>query len=89
MAETSRQLGRSIASVIGLLDVHRIALIGAATALGQPWLDQIRAEAARSALSLQTRRSLIEIGRVDPDRAVVLGACAVLLTRELGLMPTR
>jgi N-acetylglucosamine repressor len=85
----SRQLGRSIAGLIGMLDVHRIALIGAATALGTPWLEQVQAEAARSALSLQTRRSVVEIGRVDPARAVVLGACAVLLTRELGLIPTR
>jgi N-acetylglucosamine repressor len=85
----SRQLGRSIAGLIGMLDVHRIALIGAATVLGAHWLEQIQAEAARSALSLQTRRSVVEIGRVDPARAVVLGACAVLLTRELGLIPTR
>jgi N-acetylglucosamine repressor len=87
--EASRQLGRSIASLIGLLDIHRVALIGAATVLGERWLDRIRGEAERGALSLQTRESVIEIGRVDPARAVVLGACAVLLTRELGLIPTR
>ena len=72
-----------------MLDVHRVALIGAATALGDRWLERVRSEAERGALSLQTRGSVIEIGRVDPERAVVLGASAVLLTRELGLIPTR
>jgi len=87
--DAARQLGRSIAAVIGMLDVHRVALIGAATALGDRWLERVRSEAERGALSLQTRGSVIEIGRVDPERAVVLGASAVLLTRELGLIPTR
>jgi N-acetylglucosamine repressor len=87
--EAGRSLGRSIASLIGALDVHRIALIGAASGLGDPWLDAIRDEARAGALSLIARPTAIELGQVDPARAVLLGASAVLLTRELGLMPAR
>jgi predicted NBD/HSP70 family sugar kinase len=83
-----RWLGRALAAVIGTLDVHEVVLVGAATQLGEPWLDAVRDEAARRALGLLTRDVRIEIGGRAED-VVLLGASALLMSHELGLVPAR
>jgi glucokinase len=83
-----RWLGRAIAGVVGTLDVHHVVLLGSVTTLGEPWLDAVRDEAARRALGLLTRDTAIEIGGAAED-VVLLGASALLLSRELGLVPAR
>jgi hypothetical protein len=74
--------------VIGTIDVHEIVLVGAATQLGDPWLEAVRDEAARRALALLTRDVRIEIGGRAED-VVLLGASALLMSHELGLVPAR
>jgi len=83
-----RWLGRALAGVISTLDVHEVVLVGAATQLGEPWLDAVRDEAARRALGLLTRDVRIDIGGRAED-VVLLGASALLLSHELGLVPAR
>ncbi len=83
-AEAGTRLGRAIAPLIGALDVERIVLLGPVTELGDPWLDAVRAEAFGRSLGLLARRTRIVIGR-QPSNVVVLGASALLVTRELGL----
>jgi N-acetylglucosamine repressor len=83
-----RWLGRSIAALIGTLDVHEVVLIGSVTTLGDPWLDAVRDEAARRAFGLLAQQTRIEIGGA-PDDVVLLGASALLMSRELGLVPAR
>ena len=83
-----RWLGRALAGVIGTIDVHEIVLVGAATQLGEPWLEAVRDEAARRALGLLTRDVRIEIGGRAED-VVLLGATALLMSHELGLVPAR
>ncbi len=83
-----RWLGRSIAALIGTLDVHEIALIGTVTTLGAPWLEAVRDEAIRRAFGLLAHETRIEIGGA-PDDVVLLGASALLMSRELGLVPAR
>jgi predicted NBD/HSP70 family sugar kinase len=83
-----RWLGRALAGVIGTIDVHEIVLVGAATQLGDPWLEAVRDEAARRALGLLTRDVRIEIGGRAED-VVLLGASALLMSHELGLVPAR
>jgi predicted NBD/HSP70 family sugar kinase len=87
-AAAGRWLGRSLASLIGTLDVHEIVLVGAATQLGDPWLDAVRDEATRRALGLLARDVRIDIGGRAED-VVLLGASALLLSHELGLVPAR
>ena len=48
------------------------------------WLEQVRAEARRSALLFLVERSTIHLGRTGND-VVELGAAAMLMTSELGL----
>ena len=83
-----RSLGQSIAALIGALNIGRVVLLGSVTALGEPWLDAVRDEASRRSLRLLADETRIEIGR-PVDNVVILGAAALLMTRELGLVPTR
>jgi predicted NBD/HSP70 family sugar kinase len=77
-------LGRVIGAMIGTLGARDIVLVGPMTDFGEPWLEQVRAEARRSALPLLVERSTIHLGRTGDD-VVELGAAAMLMTSELGL----
>jgi predicted NBD/HSP70 family sugar kinase len=83
-----RALGAAIASLTGALDVRRIVVLGSATVLGEPWLEAIRDEAGRRTLATLARDTEIVNGG-PADDAVLLGTCALLLTRELGLTVQR
>jgi predicted NBD/HSP70 family sugar kinase len=83
-----RALGAAIASLTGALDVRRIVVIGGATVLGDPWLEAMRDEAQRRTLATLARETEIVNGG-PADDAVLLGTCALLLTRELGLTVRR
>jgi N-acetylglucosamine repressor len=86
--EAARLLGRAIAGVIGVLNIERIVLDGPVTAFGDEWLAAVADEARRRALTLLSGATEIEFGR--PSRnVVVLGASALLITRELGLSLAR
>ena len=76
-----------MASLVGALNVNQIVLIGAVAALGETWLEAVRDETNRRTLGLLTGDLQIELGRTEHD--VVLGASALLMTRELGLVPVR
>ncbi len=58
------------------------------TRLGDRWLDAVRQEAIRDALPVLASRARIVAAATQPD-LVVLGASALLLTRELGLSLAR
>jgi N-acetylglucosamine repressor len=77
-------VGEGIAALIAALNVNHILLIGPATQLGQDWLDAIRRRAEECALPLLARDTRIELGTARDDD-VVIGASAMLMTRELGL----
>jgi predicted NBD/HSP70 family sugar kinase len=83
-----RSLGQSIAALIGAINIGRVVLLGSVTALGEPWLTAVRDEASRRSLRLLADDTRIEIGR-PVDNVVILGAAALLMTRELALVPTR
>jgi predicted NBD/HSP70 family sugar kinase len=83
-----RALGGAMAHLVGALDVRHIMLIGTVTTLGEPWLDAVRDEAARRSLAATGRETTIDDGGTGED-VTLLGACALLLTRELGLTVPR
>ena len=76
-------LGAAVGGLIGALHVRRIVLAGAMAAFGEPWLGAVRTAAHSSALATLVRDTTIELGGIDD--IVVLGASALLMTRELGL----
>ena len=79
-----RALGTAIANLIGILDVREIVVHGSVTALGEPWLSAIRDEATRRSLGPLSRETRLVDGGPGDD-LTLLGAAAMLLTRELGL----
>jgi predicted NBD/HSP70 family sugar kinase len=79
-----RAIGAAIAQLTGALDVERITILGTVTALGSPWFDAIRDEAGRRSLGPLARGMRIEDGGTGAD-VTLLGAWALLLTRELAL----
>ena len=85
--DSARPLGRTLAAVIGTLGTRDIVLVGPMADFGEPWLECVRAEARRSALPLLAERSTIHLGRTG-DEVVELGAAAMLMTSELGLVLT-
>ena len=86
--EAARYLGQAIAALIGALNIGRIVLDGPVTAFGDDWLATIADEARRRSLGLLSRDTDIAFGRLAPN-VVVLGASALLITRELGLSLAR
>ncbi len=81
--EAGSHLGTAVAGLVGALDVHRIVLAGTMAAFGEPWLDAVRASLRRGALPALARQVRLELGGIDD--IVILGASALLMTRELGL----
>lgn len=79
-----RALGGAIAHLVGTLDVRNITLVGTVTALGDPWLTAVRDEASCRSLAATGHETTIVDGGTGED-VTLLGACALLLTRELGL----
>jgi N-acetylglucosamine repressor len=77
-------LGRAIGWLISVLDIERVVLIGQVTELGEPWLVAVQHAARASALPVLGRSAVIEIGE-QGDAGVMLGASALLMTRELGI----
>jgi N-acetylglucosamine repressor len=88
VVSAGRYLGQAVASVIGVLDVEYVAIHGAVTELGSPWLEAVRDEARRRSLALTGGNVEIEIAPPIGD-LVVMGASALLLTAELGLAVAR
>lgn len=79
-----RAIGAAIANLTAALDVREVTVLGTVTVLGEPWFEAIREEAARRSLGPLARDIRIGDGGTGED-VTLLGACALLLTRELGL----
>jgi N-acetylglucosamine repressor len=86
--EAARYLGQAVAGLIGTLNVGRIVLDGPVTGFGDEWLAAVADEARRRSLTLLSGDTEIEFGRLS-ENVVVLGASALLITRELGLSLAR
>lgn len=84
----AQMLGEGIAALIASLNVNHVLIIGRATELGEEYLDAVRRQAQSSALPLLAKQTNIELGETRGDD-VVIGASAMLMTRELGLSLAR
>lgn len=82
--EAARALGAGIAAIIGVLDIHHVALHGSVTGFGDRWLAAVRDEAARRSLGLLASEVAIDLVRLDSN-LTVMGAAAMLTTAALGL----
>ena len=82
--EAGRAVGFGVACLTSSLNIRHVLLVGSVTRFGEFWLQAVREEMNRCtlpALAAETRLAFGEIG----GNAVILGACALLMTREIGL----
>ena len=84
--ETGRYLGIAVANLIGTLNLRHLVLMGDMARFGAPLLEAIRQEMRRRSLPALAQDTHIELADLHAD-AVILGASALVLTRELGLQP--
>jgi glucokinase-like ROK family protein len=81
---TGRYLGMALANLVAVLSVGQIILAGSITCLGQTLLDAVRQEMVGRSLSGVASQTEISMSSMGPD-IVILGASALVMTRELGL----
>ena len=81
---TAVQLGKAIAGIVTLTNVQRILFAGSVTQFGEKWLATISETMTRHAIPDLARQTAVEIAEHGAD-AVILGAAALLMSRELGL----
>jgi N-acetylglucosamine repressor len=85
IADVARVLGRAVAGLVCTLNVECVILAGRVTRFGQEWVELIRDEVGRAALAALADETQIQITELDAD-IVVLGAAALILSHELGLV---
>jgi predicted NBD/HSP70 family sugar kinase len=81
--QAGERLGSALGGLVGALHIRRFVLAGAMAAFGAPWLEAVASAASSRALSALAADTTFELGGVED--VVVLGASALLMTRELGL----
>jgi predicted NBD/HSP70 family sugar kinase len=87
--EAGRCLGIAVANLIGVLSIRRVLLAGSVTCLGPSLLDVIRDEMVQRSLAPVARQTEVGMSSMGAD-IVILGASALVLTRELSLFgPSR
>lgn len=83
--EAGRYLGIAVANLIGVLSIRRILIAGSVTCFGETLLDVIRDEMSRRSLAMVANETEVGLSNIGPD-VVILGASALVLTYELGLL---
>jgi N-acetylglucosamine repressor len=75
--EAGRYLGIAIASLIAVLNIHRIILVGDMARFGLPWLAAVREGVCQSVLTQLAEDTTLELGTLK-NNGVILGASALL-----------
>ena len=75
--DAGRFLGLAISNLVGLLNIHKIVIVGIMSPFGEPWLTAICESVLRSSLSKPALDTVIEIGQLDGN-GIILGASAIM-----------
>jgi predicted NBD/HSP70 family sugar kinase len=84
----AEHLGRAVAHLVSALNIHKVVITGEINALGAEFLQAVQQAAAQRILPAAAQRLTISSGCLE-ENVIILGACALLLIKELGLHPTR
>ena len=85
IAAVGHHLGITIAGLIGVLNIQKIVLAGSVARFGTALLEPARLAMQQRSLAALANETSINISRLGND-IVILGAAALLLTNELGLV---
>jgi len=82
--EAGYYLGRAVVNLVGALNIHHIFIAGSMSRFGSALTDPIREQVSRGALPALASETQIEVSTLGTD-VVLLGAAALILSRELGI----
>jgi predicted NBD/HSP70 family sugar kinase len=82
--EAARNLGRVLSTTVAILDIHKVIITGVISRLGDPFLDRLRDEIEDAVLPTLASKLELSYGRTG-DRAVRMGAAALVASQELGV----
>jgi N-acetylglucosamine repressor len=85
VAEVGRSLGIAAANLVGVLGSCRILLAGSVTCLGPFLLNAMHEEMCKRSFSPLAQQTMVDMVSLGTD-IVLLGASALLLSNELGLL---
>jgi glucokinase-like ROK family protein len=85
VTRAGRYLGVALANLVAVLSIRHIFLSGSATCFGPLLLDVCQEEMVGHSLSVVAREAEVQMSSKGPE-IVILGASALILTRELGLV---
>ena len=81
-------LGRAVAHLVSALNIHTVIITGEINAFGKEFLQAVQQAASQRILPAAAQQLSISSGCLE-ENVIILGACALLLIKELGLHPTR
>ena len=85
LGSAARHLGQVLATTVAVLDVHHVILTGLIASLGESFLRLVGEEIKGHVLPALADKLELHYGQTG-DRAVRLGAAALVLSNELGVM---
>ena len=85
MSEAAHYLGKSIASLIGILNIQNIVLMGDMTRFGDTWLQAVTNTMLHAALTRMAQETKLEFGTLE-FKACILGASAFMLLENYSLL---
>ena len=83
--EAAGNLGRVLSTTLAILDIHKVIITGVISSLGDPFLARLRDEIDSAILPTLAAKLELEYGRTG-DRAVRMGAAALVTSQELGVV---
>lgn len=84
-SDAAHYLGTSIASLIGILNIHKIVLTGDIICFGKRWLRAVQKSMTQAALTRMAQDTRLEMGTLE-FRACILGASAYMLLDNYSLL---
>ncbi len=78
-------LGKTIGSMVGVLNIEKVILTGDLVVFGDLWLEAVQNAMRRTALERMTQATRIQFGRLD-YQACILGSAAHLLLDNYSLL---
>lgn len=85
IAEAGRYLGIAVANLVGVLNMKYIFIGGSMARFGEPLLAPIRQQMKQRSMGMLADETQVILSSLEQD-IVVLGATALVLTNELGLV---
>ena len=85
--DAASALGKSIANLVGVLNIQKIVLTGDMVRFGESWLQTVQEAMSDAALTRIAQDTQIEIGKLE-FRGCILGASAFMLLENYSLLYT-